>query len=194
MSSISDLPGGFTYIDDVIIVVSTFDEFLDKIRAVLSNARSRRVNNRLQKCTLTTCNHPIKVLGHVFFKKTRSIDSSRISALVELPHPKNVKEVRSCVGSVNYLRDWLPQISQELAPIIELTRGSESGNRVPSSDQMDPRSSTSIRKNQKNDHRPRSSIPSRQGLQDPHQHRRFQLGRRRSDMARNGSPCPAGTP
>ncbi|KAL0210650.1 hypothetical protein RCL1_005086 [Eukaryota sp. TZLM3-RCL] len=45
--------------------------------------------------------------------------------------PKNVKEVRSFVGSVNYLRDWLPQISEELAPIIELTRGSESGNRAP---------------------------------------------------------------
>ncbi|KAL0213444.1 hypothetical protein RCL1_007070 [Eukaryota sp. TZLM3-RCL] len=47
------------------------------------------------------------------------------------PPPKNVKEVRSFVGSVNYLRDWLPQISEELAPIIELTRGSESGNRAP---------------------------------------------------------------
>ncbi|KAL0212179.1 hypothetical protein RCL1_005805 [Eukaryota sp. TZLM3-RCL] len=131
MSSIFDIPGVFIYIDDVIIVASTFDEFLDKIRAVLSNARSRRVNIGLQKCTFTTCNYPIKILGHVFFKKTRSIDSSRISALVELPPPKNVKEVRSFVGSVNYLRDWLPQISEELAPIIELTRGSESGNRAP---------------------------------------------------------------
>ncbi|KAL0220381.1 hypothetical protein RCL1_000235 [Eukaryota sp. TZLM3-RCL] len=131
MSSIFDIPGVFIYIDDVIIVASTFDEFLDKIRAVLSNARSRRVNIGLQKCTFTTCNHPIKILGHVFFKKTRSIDSFRISALVELPPPKNVKEVRSFVGSVNYLRDWLPQISEELAPIIELTRGSESGNRAP---------------------------------------------------------------
>ncbi|KAL0221190.1 hypothetical protein RCL1_001044 [Eukaryota sp. TZLM3-RCL] len=131
MSSIFDIPGVFIYIDDVIIVASTFDEFLDKIRAVLSNARSRRVNIGLQKCTFTTCNHPIKILGHVFFKKTRSIDSSRITALVELPPPKNVKEVRSFVGSVNYLRDWLPQISEELAPIIELTRGSESGNRAP---------------------------------------------------------------
>ncbi|KAL0227851.1 hypothetical protein RCL1_003994 [Eukaryota sp. TZLM3-RCL] len=131
MSSIFDIPGVFIYIDDVIIVASTFDEFLDKIGAVLSNARSRRVNIGLQKCTFTTCNHPIKILGHVFLKKTRSIDSSRISALVELPPPKNVKEVRSFVGSVNYLRDWLPQISEELAPIIELTRGSESGNRAP---------------------------------------------------------------
>ncbi|KAL0211680.1 hypothetical protein RCL1_005306 [Eukaryota sp. TZLM3-RCL] len=131
MSSIFDIPGVFIYIDDVIIVASTFDEFLDKIRAVLSNARSRRVNIGLQKCTFTTCNHPIKILGQVFFKKTRSIDSSRISALVELPPPKNVKEVRSFVGSVNYFRDWLPQISEELAPIIELTRGSDSGNRPP---------------------------------------------------------------
>ncbi|KAL0225171.1 hypothetical protein RCL1_003083 [Eukaryota sp. TZLM3-RCL] len=131
MSSIFDIPGVFIYIDDVIIVASTFNDYIDKIRAVLTKARSHRVNIGLQKCTFSTCNHPIKILGHVFLNKTRSIDSSRISALVELPPPRNIKEVRSFVGSVNYLRDWLPQISEELAPIIELTKGSDSGNRAP---------------------------------------------------------------
>ncbi|KAL0212117.1 hypothetical protein RCL1_005743 [Eukaryota sp. TZLM3-RCL] len=122
MSQIFNIPGVFIYIDDVIIVGETFDEFLDKIRAVLLKARSRRVNIGLQKCTFTTSNHPVKILGHVFHKKTRSIDSSRIKAVIELPPPRNIKEVRSFVGSVNYLRDWLPRISEELSPIIDLTK------------------------------------------------------------------------
>ncbi|KAL0225034.1 hypothetical protein RCL1_002946 [Eukaryota sp. TZLM3-RCL] len=131
MSQIFNIPGVFIYIDDVIIVGETFDEFLDKIRAVLLKARSRRVNIGLQKCTFTTSNHPVKILGHVFHKKTRSIDSSRIKAVIELPPPRNIKEVRSFVGSVNYLRDWLPRISEELSPIIDLTKGSDSSTRAP---------------------------------------------------------------
>ncbi|KAL0209474.1 hypothetical protein RCL1_008312 [Eukaryota sp. TZLM3-RCL] len=57
----------------------------------------------------------------------------------QLPHqsrrrtsaPRNIKEVRSFVGSVNYLRDWLPRISEELSPIIDLTKGLDSSTRAP---------------------------------------------------------------
>ncbi|KAL0210389.1 hypothetical protein RCL1_004825 [Eukaryota sp. TZLM3-RCL] len=104
MSSIFCIPGVFIYIDDVIIIGETFDEFLDKIRAVLLKTRSRRVNIGLQKYTFTTSNHPIKILGHVFYIKTRSIDSFRIKAVVELPPFRNIKEVRSSsVQSITFL-------------------------------------------------------------------------------------------
>ncbi|KAL0212974.1 hypothetical protein RCL1_006600 [Eukaryota sp. TZLM3-RCL] len=123
MTEIFDIPGVFIYIDDVIIASKTFDDYFDKIRTVCERAKSKRVTIGLNKCNFSTCNHPIKILGHVFLNKTRSIDNSRIKAIVDLPAPKNIKEVRSFVGSVNYLRDWLPQISEELAPIINLTKG-----------------------------------------------------------------------
>ncbi|KAL0225409.1 hypothetical protein RCL1_003321 [Eukaryota sp. TZLM3-RCL] len=118
MSQIFNIPGVFIYIDDVIIVGETFDEFLDKIRAVLLKARSRRVNIGLQKCTFTTSNHPVKILGHVFHKKTRSIDSSRIKAVIELPPPgisrksaaSSDQSITFVIGSHEYQRNC-PQSS-----------------------------------------------------------------------------------
>ncbi|KAL0213843.1 hypothetical protein P9112_006027 [Eukaryota sp. TZLM1-RC] len=42
---------------------------------------------------------------------------------MRIPRPKTVKEVRSLVGSINYIRDWLPGISKLIAPIDELIKG-----------------------------------------------------------------------
>ncbi|KAL0224214.1 hypothetical protein P9112_003604 [Eukaryota sp. TZLM1-RC] len=42
---------------------------------------------------------------------------------MRIPRPKTVKEVRSLVGSINYIRDWLPGISELIAPINELIKG-----------------------------------------------------------------------
>ncbi|KAL0215602.1 hypothetical protein P9112_007786 [Eukaryota sp. TZLM1-RC] len=42
---------------------------------------------------------------------------------MRIPRPKSVKEVRSSVGSINYIRDWLPGISELMAPINELIKG-----------------------------------------------------------------------
>ncbi|KAL0210706.1 hypothetical protein RCL1_006064 [Eukaryota sp. TZLM3-RCL] len=124
MMEIFDIPGVFIYIDDVIIADSSFDGFLDKIRTVLHRAKLKRVNLGLNKCRFSSSNHPVKILGHVFLNKTRFIDSSRIDALNDLPRPTTLKEVRSFIGSINYLRDWLPDISSLIAPIINLTKGS----------------------------------------------------------------------
>ncbi|KAL0228257.1 hypothetical protein RCL1_004400 [Eukaryota sp. TZLM3-RCL] len=124
MMEIFDIPGIFIYIDDVIIADSSFDGFLDKIRTVLHRAKLKRVNLGLNKCRFSSSNHPVKILGHVFLNKTRFIDSSRIDALNDLPRPTTLKEVRSFIGSINYLRDWLPDISSLIAPIINLTKGS----------------------------------------------------------------------
>ncbi|KAL0210665.1 hypothetical protein RCL1_005101 [Eukaryota sp. TZLM3-RCL] len=124
MMEIFDIPGVFIYIDDVIIADSSFDGFLDKIRTVLHRAKLKRVNLGLNKCRFSSSNHPFKILGHVFLNKTRFIDSSRIDALNDLPRPTTLKEVRSFIGSINYLRDWLPDISSLIAPIINLTKGS----------------------------------------------------------------------
>ncbi|KAL0208168.1 hypothetical protein P9112_010755 [Eukaryota sp. TZLM1-RC] len=55
--------------------------------------------------------------------KTRFISKKKIEALMRIPRPKSVKEVRSLVGSINYIRDWLPGISELIAPINELIKG-----------------------------------------------------------------------
>ncbi|KAL0233067.1 hypothetical protein GEMRC1_011814 [Eukaryota sp. GEM-RC1] len=102
MYEIFDHEGIFIYIDDIIIVGRTFQEFMDRLRFVLTKAFTRRVNLGLPKCNFVTKRHPLKILGSKFVNNTRSIDPLRITALLELPVPTTIKEVRSFVGSINY--------------------------------------------------------------------------------------------
>ncbi|KAL0242637.1 hypothetical protein GEMRC1_005200 [Eukaryota sp. GEM-RC1] len=124
MYEIFDHEGIFIYIDDIIIVGRTFEEFMSRIRFVLTKALKRRVNLGLPKCHFVTKKHPLKILGSKFVNNTltSSIDPSRITALLELPVPTTIKEVRSFVGSINYIKDFIPGASDLLAPIINLVK------------------------------------------------------------------------
>ncbi|KAL0241324.1 hypothetical protein GEMRC1_006559 [Eukaryota sp. GEM-RC1] len=106
MMDIFNIEGVFIYIDDVIITGNTLEEYMDRLRQVLDCARRFRVRFGLRKCHFVTCNHKIKILGSDFVNKTRCIDESRISALRNLS--SNLTEVRSLIGALNYIGDFIP--------------------------------------------------------------------------------------
>ncbi|KAL0225774.1 hypothetical protein P9112_013098 [Eukaryota sp. TZLM1-RC] len=122
MADIFSGDGVFIYIDDIIIIGSTFDEFIERLRRVLDQARCKRVSLGLPKCHFVFSRHPIKILRSVFQNKQRPIDPTRVESLLNQPRPKRIKDVRSLVGSVNFIRKWLPQVSELIAPIIRLTK------------------------------------------------------------------------
>ncbi|KAL0252144.1 hypothetical protein GEMRC1_001356 [Eukaryota sp. GEM-RC1] len=122
MMDIFNIEGVFIYIDNIIIIGNTFEEYMDRLRQVLDCARRFRVRFGLRKCYFVTCNHKIKILGSIFVNKTRCIDESRISALRNLPAPSNLTEVRSLIGALNYIRDFIPNFSDLTAPLVALTR------------------------------------------------------------------------
>ncbi|KAL0223267.1 hypothetical protein P9112_002657 [Eukaryota sp. TZLM1-RC] len=123
MSNILSIEGVFIYIDDIIIICITLPQFIDRLKAVLFRAKEKRVSLGLPKCHFKSKDHEIKILGSIFVNGTRQIDPSRLTGLVELPAPKTAKDIRSFVGSINYIRDWLPSVSEIISPINELTRG-----------------------------------------------------------------------
>ncbi|KAL0214288.1 hypothetical protein P9112_006472 [Eukaryota sp. TZLM1-RC] len=52
----------------------------------------------------------------------RRIDPSKIESITKLAPPSSVPELRSFIGSVNFLRDWLPSVSAEIEPLTALLR------------------------------------------------------------------------
>ncbi|KAL0218391.1 hypothetical protein P9112_004044 [Eukaryota sp. TZLM1-RC] len=57
-----------------------------------------------------------------------TIDSTRTDSLMNFPRPKSVEDVRSFVGPVNFIREWLLQVSELIAPIRKLTQKEERNN------------------------------------------------------------------
>ena len=59
-----------------------------------------------------------KLLGHIISKDGIRIDSERIQAILQIPYPRNIKELQAFLGKINFLRRFIPN----LAELIRLLR------------------------------------------------------------------------
>ncbi|KAL0231796.1 hypothetical protein GEMRC1_011200 [Eukaryota sp. GEM-RC1] len=115
-----NIPNVLIYLEDIIVVAKDGKDFLNCPSLILDRCVQRRVKLGKKKCTFLTKDSEIKILGSIFQRGTRRIDEDRIDAILSVPIPENIHELRSFIGSINYIRDWLPNISCLLKPLTEL--------------------------------------------------------------------------
>ena len=53
-----------------------------------------------------------KLLGHIISKEGIRIDPTRIEAILQLPHPRNVKELQAFLGKINFLRRFISNLAE----------------------------------------------------------------------------------
>jgi len=121
MDSLFGLDGNIeVFMDDISIFTNgSFKQHLvdlHKVLLVLSN-ENLRVNKA--KCTFTTSS--VNYLGHTITTKGIKPQLQKISTILKLEAPTNVKQLRSFIGLVNYYRDFIPQRSHVLDPLTSLT-------------------------------------------------------------------------
>ncbi|KAL0251546.1 hypothetical protein GEMRC1_000759 [Eukaryota sp. GEM-RC1] len=126
MNAIFSMDNVFIYIDDIIIVDSEFENFIETIKEILTRAKLHRVSLGIKKCSFVTNASEIKILGCIFQNGKRRIDPDRIRAIQKLPIPSSINELRSFCGSINYLREWIPDLSNLIQPLTNLTRKDKS--------------------------------------------------------------------
>eukprot|EP00253_Pinus_taeda_P026154 PITA_26154 len=59
-----------------------------------------------------------KLLGHIISKDGIRIDPESIQAILQIPNPRNIKELQAFLGKINFLRRFIPN----LAELIRLLR------------------------------------------------------------------------
>ena len=62
----------------------------------------------------------IEYLGHVIDQEGLHPTKDKVRAIKEAPTPKNLTELRSFLGLVNYYAKFLPNLSTKLAPLYVL--------------------------------------------------------------------------
>lgn len=107
-------------IPDIIVTVKTDEEHLHNLGEVLSRLEKAGMKLKKEKCVYMV--QEIEYLGHKINSEGLQPSDSKVAAIAEASPPKNVSELKSFLGMVNYYRRFLPNLATTLAPLYRLLR------------------------------------------------------------------------
>ena len=112
------LDGVMCYLDDILVCGKTDVEHLDNLRKVLERLQDRGVRVKKSKCSFLKSS--VQYLGHRIDAEGIHATNDKIQAIVNAPVPKNVTELRSFLGLLNYYGRFIPNLASLLHPLNEL--------------------------------------------------------------------------
>lgn len=113
-------PYVFVYLDDVVVVTQTFEEHVQILEEVFKRLQEAGITISWDKCQF--CRPEMKYLGYVVDRRGLRVDPDKVKAMLELPRPRTVTEVRRLVGSFSWYRRFVPDFSSIISPITALTK------------------------------------------------------------------------
>lgn len=113
-------PYAFVYLDDVIICTPSFEEHLRVLKEVMNRLTAAGLSLNRDKCNF--CKSELKYLGYVVNSSGLLVDPEKVEAIVRIPPPKTVTEVRRIVGLASWYRRFVPNFSTLMSPLTNLTR------------------------------------------------------------------------
>ena len=113
--------GVFLYLDDIVIVGDTEEEFISNYLAVLQRLDQYKLELNAKKCLVGVPELPL--LGHIVDGEGLRQSPDRIAGIQSIPMPKTPRELRRFLGSTNFMRRFIPNYSILAAPLNALTTG-----------------------------------------------------------------------
>ena len=110
--------GALCLIDDVIIYGRTQEEHNESLHATLKRIETAGVTLNKEKCKFNCTN--LRFLGHVVSADGVSPDPSKVDAILNMPPPTTITELRRFMGMLNQLRKFTPQITEPSLPLREI--------------------------------------------------------------------------
>lgn len=111
-------PFVFQYLDDLIIVTPTFEKHLEILQKVFNRLRSAKLVLSKEKCKF--CLPRLRYLGFMIDNTGLHVDPEKVAAILNIPSPTSVTEVRRFLGMASWYRRFIPQFATLTAPLSAL--------------------------------------------------------------------------
>jgi len=110
------------YLDDVTIFSKKREEHAFHLKQIFERCRKYGISLNPKKCVFVVIEG--KLLGHIVSKKEISIDPERIKAIEQIPLPHNEKGMQSFMGTINFVRRFVPDFAQIVKPLQQMVKQS----------------------------------------------------------------------
>ena len=108
------------YLDDVIVYASSYEELLEHLSKVFHRFEIMGVKLNIAKCKFA--HRSVKFLGHIVSEKGVEPDPENVEGILQVPPPKNLKEVRRFLGMTGFYRKAIEKYAAIASPLTHLTR------------------------------------------------------------------------
>ncbi|XP_014675604.1 PREDICTED: uncharacterized protein LOC106815629 [Priapulus caudatus] len=117
---VGDTPFVVARLDDILISGRDDEEHLRNLEEVLR--RLAEVGLRLNRAKCIFMADEVIYLGYKISADGLHTVAEKVKAIAMAPQPKNVKELRSYLGCLNYYAKFMPNLSTELEPLHRLLK------------------------------------------------------------------------
>ena len=108
------------FLDDIGVMSKTFEQHLERLRAVFGRLRSANLKLKPSKCKLFQLK--VKFLESIVSVNGIEPDPDKLKAISEWPVPKNLTKLRAFVGLASYYRRHVEVFLDLAKPLLELTK------------------------------------------------------------------------
>ena len=108
------------FVDDLVVSSTSFDEHLQNLRQVYERLLKNNLRLNFQK-TKFFCNE-IEFLGHIISEKGIRPDPEKIRTIKNFKEPRNVRELQSFLGFINFYSKFTRKFADAITPLLELLR------------------------------------------------------------------------
>ncbi|GFW16758.1 retrovirus-related Pol polyprotein from transposon 297 [Trichonephila clavipes] len=108
------------YLDDIIIMSPTFEQYLEDLEAVFKHLMDFKLRAKREKCQFS-CSR-VKYLGLWITPQGIEVDHEKTSAILGIPPPKDVKQLQSFLQTCSWYRKFKANFSEIARPLSNLTK------------------------------------------------------------------------
>lgn len=119
----------YGYLDDVLIYSENKDQHLEHLRILFGRLKDYGVLINTSKCHFGQ--PKITFLGFSVSSEGISPLESKTQAILDFPTPKNTKELRRFLGTLNFYRRFIPEAAKKQAPLNSLLVGMQGKTSKP---------------------------------------------------------------
>jgi hypothetical protein len=123
---IAGLDGTICYLDDIIVTGKNTIDHLNNLQQLFIRIREYGFHLNKQKCSFLQ--NQVEYLGFIVNKHGIHSSPSKTSAIIKMPRPGNISQLRSFLGMVNHYAKFIPKLTERLFPLYELLKMNKSWN------------------------------------------------------------------